>query len=160
MGWAHCGLLARGTGVQKCPDSSSPSPLIGGMADPVPSSSPRGVRGGGLGGEALGGVRFLVDFPVAFFFLLPSPLTTPILVLLSLSLCLPMPLSLGFSLFFCLSPPLCVFVIPYISSHVSLPMCFAPFSPPLCLSSLCFPSDSGLTRLTVLLHPFVSPSDS
>ena len=34
----------------------------------MPSSSPRGVRGRGLGGEALGGVRFLVDFPVAFFF--------------------------------------------------------------------------------------------
>ena len=43
------------------------------MADPVLSSSPRGVRGRGLEGEALGGVRFLVDFSVAFFF--PSPLT-------------------------------------------------------------------------------------
>lgn len=61
------------------------------------------------------GSGFLWTFLLPFFSLLPSPLTTPILVLLSLSLCLPMPLSLGFSfsIFLPLSSSLCFCHSPY-----------------------------------------------
>lgn len=95
-----------------------------------------------VSGEGSWGLRpwegsgFLWTFLLLFF---PSPLTPhhahlgPIV-----SLCVSSHASVSgiLSLYFSASPHLCVFVIPRFSSRVSLSMCFASFSPPLCLSSL------------------------
>lgn len=106
-------------GSRNVHSSSSPIPLRApqsGLADPVPSSRPRGVGGRGAGVEALGGQ--VSCGPSCCFF--PSPLTLPPRPSwsLCLSVCLPMPLSLGFS--FSIFLPLLISV--FLSFPVFLPV--------------------------------------